>query len=217
LARTSVKSEQIKDAEVKRSDINITQTGEAMIRRLIAGTNISISSTGADSGTGDVTVSVSSTPNFSSLSIGSSTVIDSSRNITNIGTISNSGTITSTGSNIVHVVNSTTASTWGGYGVQRSGTYKGIIGNSFSANGLINGSVLDDLCIRNSQSILFSADDGTTKHLSLTSTDFTINTTNLKIGTATGQGLTADFYDNASGNTFRMVWTKGVLTSVTIV
>ncbi len=58
MSRTEVTSGQIKDGEVKRSDLNIATSGSAVITRLLAGSGISIdSSTGADSGTGDVTIS----------------------------------------------------------------------------------------------------------------------------------------------------------------
>ena len=52
-----VKSEQIKDQEVKRDDLNTTESGQAVIAKVIAGPGIAISYTGADPGTGDVTVS----------------------------------------------------------------------------------------------------------------------------------------------------------------
>ena len=188
MAKTSVKSGQIKDGEVKRSDLNTTQSGEALLRRLVAGTSISLSSTGVDTGTGDVTVSVL------------------------FSTITATGNITSTGTNIITVLNSTTATSFGGYTIQRSGTYKAILGNSFSANALINGSVLDDLCIRNPQKILFSADAGNTIHHSIDATNFYINTANIKVGTNTGQSGTFNMWNNEDGYTEVLVFTKGILT-----
>lgn len=212
MAKTSVKSEQIKDGGVKRSDVNITQTGEALIRRLIAGTNISLSSTGVDTGTGDVTVSVSSTPNFTSLSIGSNTVIDSSRNVNNIGTVIATGNITSVGTNNLFISNSVTANSWGGFGIQKYSSYKGILGNAWAANALVTGAVDDDLVIRNSQKIIFTADAGTTIHASITATDFVINTTNFKIGTNVGQTVQFQMYDELSAQIMNLTFTKGVLT-----
>lgn len=53
---TGFRSEQIRDGEVKRADLNTTTTGSAVITKIIAGTNISITSTGVDAGTGDVTI-----------------------------------------------------------------------------------------------------------------------------------------------------------------
>jgi phage-related tail fiber protein len=52
----------IEDGSVSRVDMNTTVVGESVITKLIAGTNITISSTGADTGTGDVTVSVNNIP-----------------------------------------------------------------------------------------------------------------------------------------------------------
>ena len=53
-------SEQIPSNSVRRDNINTTTSGEAVIRKVIAGTNISVTSTGADAGTGDVTVNAAS-------------------------------------------------------------------------------------------------------------------------------------------------------------
>lgn len=70
MPRTEVRSEQIKDDGICREDINITIAGRSLIRKIIAGINISLSSTGADSGTGDVTVSLVSNPSVTSITIG---------------------------------------------------------------------------------------------------------------------------------------------------
>ena len=59
MSRTEIKSIQIKDQEVKRSDLNDTVSGQAVVKRLVAGTGITLSSTGIDTGTGDVTISSS--------------------------------------------------------------------------------------------------------------------------------------------------------------
>ena len=53
---TGLRGRQILDGDVLRNDLNITTSGSAVIRRIIANTNISISSTGVDTGTGDVTI-----------------------------------------------------------------------------------------------------------------------------------------------------------------
>lgn len=53
---TSIRSEQIRDGDVKRADLNTDETGSAVIRKVIAGYGVSISSTGVDTGTGDVTI-----------------------------------------------------------------------------------------------------------------------------------------------------------------
>ena len=56
---TGLRGRQILDGDVLRDDLNITTSGSAVIRRIIAGTNITISSTGVDTGTGDVTINAS--------------------------------------------------------------------------------------------------------------------------------------------------------------
>lgn len=56
MARTEVRGGQVKDATIQRDDLDITTSGQAVTRKLIQGTGIILSSTGADAGTGDVTV-----------------------------------------------------------------------------------------------------------------------------------------------------------------
>jgi hypothetical protein len=60
MARTEVRSKQIKDGGVKREDLNTDISGRAVITKIIAGDNITISSTGVDEGTGDVTINAGS-------------------------------------------------------------------------------------------------------------------------------------------------------------
>ena len=57
MGRTEIRSQQIKDADVKREDLDVTTVGKAVIAKLIAGTGVNLTSTGADAGTGDVTIS----------------------------------------------------------------------------------------------------------------------------------------------------------------
>lgn len=57
MARTMLPGRQVTDGSIQRADLDTTTAGSAIIARVIAGTNISLSSTGADAGTGDVTVS----------------------------------------------------------------------------------------------------------------------------------------------------------------
>lgn len=57
---TAVRSAQILDATVTRDDLNTVTTGKAVASKIIAGTNITIGSTGVDPGTGDVTINASS-------------------------------------------------------------------------------------------------------------------------------------------------------------
>ena len=53
-----IKGEQIQDGTVCRIDLNTTTIGQAVATKIIQGNNINISSTGADSGTGDITVNL---------------------------------------------------------------------------------------------------------------------------------------------------------------
>ena len=65
MPKTQVRSHQILDEGIKRDDINISTEGQAIITKVIAGSGISLDSTGADTGTGDVTVNVNFTSNQS--------------------------------------------------------------------------------------------------------------------------------------------------------
>ena len=56
---TEIRGGQIKDTSVQRADLDISTTGSAVVRRIIAGTNVTIGSTGVDTGTGDVTINAS--------------------------------------------------------------------------------------------------------------------------------------------------------------
>jgi|SRR5215469_799026 len=55
---TVIRGAQVKDASIQRVDLDISTVGQALITKVIQGTNVTISSTGADSGTGDVTINV---------------------------------------------------------------------------------------------------------------------------------------------------------------
>lgn len=56
MARTQITGAQVLDGSVERVDVNTTIAGQALITKLLAGSNLVITSTGVDSGTGDVTV-----------------------------------------------------------------------------------------------------------------------------------------------------------------
>ena len=53
---TTLRGRQVLDGDITRADVNTSTAGSAVITKVIAGTGISISSTGADAGTGDVTI-----------------------------------------------------------------------------------------------------------------------------------------------------------------
>lgn len=56
MARTQLTGLQVTDGSIQRSDLDVTTAGSAVIRKVIGGTGITLSSTGPDAGTGDVTV-----------------------------------------------------------------------------------------------------------------------------------------------------------------
>lgn len=60
---TNVRGGQVKDGSIQRADLDIATVGSSVVRRLVAGTSIGFSSTGADTGTGDVTVNLTSHDN----------------------------------------------------------------------------------------------------------------------------------------------------------
>ena len=57
MGRTSVGTREVRDGSVSRSDIDTSTNGESLITKIVAGADVSLSWTGADQGTGDVTVS----------------------------------------------------------------------------------------------------------------------------------------------------------------
>jgi hypothetical protein len=59
---TQLRGTQVLAGSIQRSDLDTTTAGEAIIRKVLAGTNVTISSTGVDAGTGDVTINVPSVP-----------------------------------------------------------------------------------------------------------------------------------------------------------
>lgn len=56
MAATTVRGAQILDGTVQRDDLDISTTNQAVVRRLVQGSGITLSSTGVQSGTGDVTI-----------------------------------------------------------------------------------------------------------------------------------------------------------------
>ena len=65
VAKTQVTSENIAPSAVQRSDLNTNGiAGTNVIAKAVQGTNIVLTSTGGDAGTGDVTIGVSTTPAF---------------------------------------------------------------------------------------------------------------------------------------------------------
>jgi hypothetical protein len=60
MARTTIGGRQITDASVQRADLDVSTVGQAVVAKLVQGTNITLVSTGGDAGTGDVTISAGS-------------------------------------------------------------------------------------------------------------------------------------------------------------
>lgn len=56
MPRTQIGGEQVWDQTIRRADLNVDDSGDAVVRRIVAGVGIYITEDGADTGTGDVTV-----------------------------------------------------------------------------------------------------------------------------------------------------------------
>lgn len=56
MARTQVVGSQVADGSIQRTDLDSVTAGQAVIKRVLPGTNIAFNSTGVDAGTGDVTI-----------------------------------------------------------------------------------------------------------------------------------------------------------------
>jgi hypothetical protein len=54
---TVIRGKQVLDGSIQRADLDVSTVGQAVIAKLVQGAGITLSSTGADSGTGDVTIS----------------------------------------------------------------------------------------------------------------------------------------------------------------
>lgn len=120
MAKTTLSGKQITDGSVQRADIDITTVGEALVAKLIQGTGVSLSSTGADAGTGDVTI------NASDASTGAKGIVQLANNL--------GGTATSPKVIGITETSGPTALTFGsiadGYALIRSGAT--VIGQSLS-------------------------------------------------------------------------------------
>jgi len=56
---TEITGKQIRNGSIRKVDLDTTTTGEAVVTRIVAGTGVTLSSTGVDTGTGDVTINAS--------------------------------------------------------------------------------------------------------------------------------------------------------------
>lgn len=74
MAVTKITTRQLGPNSVNRNDVDSTTTGVALITKVVAGTNMSISQTGVDPGTGDVTINCTlPNTNYFSIDGGSAT------------------------------------------------------------------------------------------------------------------------------------------------
>jgi hypothetical protein len=72
---TVIRGTQVLDGSIQRADLDIVTAGQAVVAKLVQGSNITLSSTGTDSGTGDVTISATAGINaFTTTAIASFTV-----------------------------------------------------------------------------------------------------------------------------------------------
>jgi hypothetical protein len=70
MPQTVIRGTQVLDGSIQRADLDISTAGKAVIAKIVQGTGIVLSSTGADSGTGDVTVSGVDPGTWTNLSLG---------------------------------------------------------------------------------------------------------------------------------------------------
>ena len=55
---TQIRGGQVLNSTIQRQDLDVSTVGQAVVAKILQGTNVSLSSTGGDAGTGDVTISV---------------------------------------------------------------------------------------------------------------------------------------------------------------
>ena len=60
MARTQLRGTQVADGSIQRDDLDVTTAGEAVVRKILVAGGLSLTSTGVDSGTGDVTLAPAS-------------------------------------------------------------------------------------------------------------------------------------------------------------
>ncbi len=76
MSRQQVRSGDIENEGVRREDLNVSTPGQAVVRKLIQGSGIVLSATGADAGTGDVTVSLSADVELNTLGVSTSLFVE---------------------------------------------------------------------------------------------------------------------------------------------
>lgn len=56
MSQTQFRGTQVNDRTITRDDLDVATAGKAVVRKIIAGSGVSLVFTGVDSGTGDVTI-----------------------------------------------------------------------------------------------------------------------------------------------------------------
>jgi hypothetical protein len=124
MARTQIGTTLLEDGSVRRIDINTTTTGQALITRILTNSPLTISSTGVDSGTGDVTLGVNTANLVTSFNTRVGAVTLSGSDVTSaLGytpasgnqTITLSGDVTGSGATAITTTLANTAVTAGSY------------------------------------------------------------------------------------------------------
>jgi|APGre2960657404_1045060.scaffolds.fasta_scaffold07415_2 hypothetical protein len=124
MARTQITGTLIENSTVFRSDINTTVSGESLITRVSANSPLTISSTGVDSGTGHVTLGLSTSNLVTSFNTRTGAVTLSGSDVTTaLGytpasgnqTITLSGDVTGSGATAITATLANTAVTPGSY------------------------------------------------------------------------------------------------------
>ena len=124
MARTQIPTTLIEDGSIRRVDINTVTTGQALATRIFVNSPLTISSTGVDSGTGDVTLGLSTANLVTSFNTRVGAVTLSGSDVTTaLGftpvsgnqTITLSGDATGSGSTAITVTLTNTSVTPGAY------------------------------------------------------------------------------------------------------
>ena len=124
MARTQIPTTLIEDGSIRRVDINTVTTGQALATRIFVNSPLTISSTGVDSGTGDVTLGLSTANLVTSFNTRVGAVTLSGSDVTTaLGftpisgnqTITLSGDVTGSGATAITVTLANTSVTPGAY------------------------------------------------------------------------------------------------------
>lgn len=124
MSRTQIGGSLIENFSVGRSDINTSTSGEALITKLLVNSPLTISSTGANSGTGDVTLGLSTANLLTSFNTRTGSITLTGTDVVNaLGytpvsgnqTITLSGDVTGSGATAITTTLANTAVTPGSY------------------------------------------------------------------------------------------------------